>query len=98
MEISWFVYVVRLREGFPPEARDQVLENLRSQGIACNNYFSPIHLQPYFRKDFGYKEGDFPVTENVSRRTLALPFFNRLSEQEARAVVDALKTALVQLR
>jgi perosamine synthetase len=97
-EISWFVYVVRLREGFTREQRDQVLEGLRARGIGSSNYFSPIHLQPFYREMFGYKEGDFPVTESVASRTIALPFFTRLRYEQVVTVVDALKAELAGLR
>ena len=47
--------------------------------IGCNNYFPPIHLQPYLASRFGYGGGEFPVCEYVSARTLALPFFTRMT-------------------
>lgn len=80
--ISWFVYVVRLQDKYSREDRDEILEKLKEKGIGCSNYFSPIHLQPFYRRLFDYKEGDFPITEKVSERTIALPFFNNLKEEE----------------
>jgi perosamine synthetase len=96
-EMSWFVYVVRLQDEYTREQRDQVLESLRTEGIGCNNYFSPIHLQAYFREMFGYRRGDFPVTEHVADRTIALPFFNNLSQQQMERVTDALSRAIDKL-
>jgi perosamine synthetase len=98
VEVSWFVYVIQLRQSFSRDARDQVLAGLRRRGIACSNYFTPIHLQEHFRRGFGYREGDFPVTERVAVRTVALPFYNRLSEEDARAVVTALREAIAEAR
>jgi len=89
-KISWFVYVVRLADRFSQGDRDNILNNLKREGIGCSNYFSPIHLQPFYRKMFGYKEGDFPVTEKVSKRTIALPFFNNLKEKEIDYVCETL--------
>jgi perosamine synthetase len=91
-EVSWFVYVVRLK-GFDPAGRDEVLSSLRSEGIACSNYFSPIHLQPYFQQ-LGYRPGDFAVTEAISGSTVALPFHNRLERQQIARVARALKQAV----
>jgi perosamine synthetase len=88
--ISWFVYVVRLSERFSRKDRDRVLAGLRAKGIACGNYFTPIHLQPFYRKAFGYKPGDFPVTESVAARTVALPFFNEFSRAYADIVVQRI--------
>ncbi len=96
--VSWFVYVVTLREEGTPAAqlarRDRVLEGLRERGIGCRNYFSPIHLQPFYQERFGLREGMFPVTESVARRTIALPFHNRLGEREIDAVAAALRSLL----
>ena len=92
--VSWFVYVVRLRDEFSRGDRDAVLEELRKRGVACRNYFVPIHLQPYMRERFGFREGMFPVTEAVSARSIALPFHNRLSEGEIDRTVAALRAAV----
>ena len=92
--MSWFVYVVRLEDEFRREHRDQILESLRSEGIGCNSYFSPIHLQPYYREMFGFRRGDFPVTEHVADRTLALPFFNNLSQNQIEVVTSSLSRAI----
>ncbi len=97
-EISWFVYVVQLAAEFDREQRDDILRHLRSRGIGCSNYFSPIHLQPYFRETFGYRDGDFPITEGVAARTIALPFFNRLTREQVAAVARALKEAVEEVR
>jgi len=94
VEISWFVYVVRLAEGFTRDQRDRVLDGLCARGIGCSNYFSPIHLQPFYREMFGYREGDFPVTESVSSRTIALPFFNRLTREQVSYVAASLIEAV----
>jgi perosamine synthetase len=97
VEISWFVYVVRLREGFTREQRDRILEGLRARGIGCGNYFSPIHLQPFYQSMFGYREGDFPVTESIASRTIALPFFTRLTWGQVVTVTAALREEIARL-
>src|SRR5262249_27550879 len=53
--MSWFVFVVRLNDLFEPDDRDVILRDLRAEGIGCNNYFPPIHLQPYMIERFGFK-------------------------------------------
>jgi perosamine synthetase len=94
VEISWFVYVVRLRDEFSRQQRDCVLEGLRRRGIACSNYFAPIHLQRFYRDSFGYGEGCFPVTEKVAQRTIALPFFNQLPESTVEHICTNLHSVL----
>jgi perosamine synthetase len=91
---SWFVYVVRMADDYPPGARDHVLAGLRDRGIQCSNYFAPIHLQPFYRERFGFGEGDFPVCEALAARTLALPFHTGLSEADVDRVVTTLQALL----
>lgn len=95
--ISWFVFVICLREGHVREQRDRLLAALGSRGIGCRNYFVPIHLQPFYRDRFGYEPGSFPVTESVAARTIALPFWNRMGEAEVEKVVGALRESLSEL-
>lgn len=87
VEMSWFVYVIRLEPGID---RDRVMRSFAGRGIGCRAYFQPIHLQPFYRREFGYKPGDFPVAESIAASTLALPFFNNLSEDEVDYVVENL--------
>jgi perosamine synthetase len=88
--ISWFVYVIGLSQRFSRKDRDRILSGLRAKGIACSNYFTPIHLQPFYRKQFGFRAGDFPMTESVAARTIALPFHNSLSRDRISVVADLL--------
>ena len=89
--MSWFVYVVRLERGID---RNKVIKYLNEEGVQCKPYFIPIHLQPFYRKMFGYKKGDFPITEDVSDRTIALPFFSNLKEEQINYVVEKLKEGI----
>jgi len=93
-EVSWFVYVMRVSACRTRHDLDQVIGNLRARGIGCSNYFYPIHLQPLYRQQFGYAEGDFPIAERVSAQTLALPFHNRLTREEVEAVAWALQESV----
>lgn len=87
-KMSWFVYVVTFDEGID---RNIVMELLNEKEIDSKPYFTPIHLQPYMRKQFGFKEGDFPVTERVGNSSLALPFYTNMSEGEVVRVCETLK-------
>lgn len=89
--MSWFVYVIRLDEHID---RNKVMQYLLDSDIGCRPYFTPIHLQKYFREVFGYKEGDFPITERVASSTIALPFFNNLEEEQIEYVIVKLNKAI----
>lgn len=89
--MSWFVYVVRVR---PPLRRDEVMRRLAAVGIPSRPYFTPIHLQPFYRQRFGYTSGVFPVTEHLGEVSLALPFSGVMSEDQ----VDRVCAALLAMR
>jgi len=90
--MSWFVFVVRFSEELD---RDGISARLKQRGIPNRPYFLPIHLQPYMVDRFGYREGDFPVTESLGRRSLALPFSGIMPEEDVDYVCRALRDALV---
>ena len=89
--VDWFVYVVRLH---PEIDRNRVIGELAEVGVASRPYFSPLHLQPFYRATFGFAPGDFPVAERVAASTLALPFSSRLADDDVRYVADALRESV----
>ena len=88
---SWFVYVVKLPAGVD---RDAVAARMREHGVATAPYVPSIHLQPYMRELYGFREGMLPVSEDCSARTLALPFHARLDRDDQEYVVETLRTVL----
>jgi len=88
---SWFVYAVTLEEGLD---RDLTMVAMDQEGVPARGYFAPIHTQPYIRARFGDLAGTLPVTEAMAKRTLALPFHNRLTEREIDRVVAVLRRSL----
>lgn len=88
---SWFVYVVRLEKDIN---RTRVMQFMKSKGIATQAYFPSIHLQPVYRRHFGYKEGHFPICEKVSSSTIALPFYTNMEEGVIEKVCSTLKEAI----
>ncbi len=92
--MSWFVYVIRLADQFIRADRDWLIAWLVDHGIQSRPYFTPIHLQPFYVREFGYKPGDFPVTEQVAARTISLPFFTMITPEQQQEVVAVLKDGL----
>jgi dTDP-4-amino-4,6-dideoxygalactose transaminase len=90
--VSWFVYVIRVDEGID---RDKLALILEEEGIPVRPYFAPIHIQPYMVKMFGYQRGDYPVTEDLGDRSLALPFSSKMTEEEVVTVCQSIADALV---
>jgi perosamine synthetase len=85
--MSWFVYVIQLEQGID---RARVMEKLMADGVPSRPYFVPIHLQPLYRERFGYKPGDFPVTERIAESTLAIPFFTDMTETQVDYVCERI--------
>jgi perosamine synthetase len=89
--VDWFVYVIRLA---PRVDRDRLIGQLAERGVPGRPYFSPIHLQPFYRERFGFRPGDFPVTERAAASTLAIPFSSRLTDEQVDRVCEALRDAV----
>ncbi len=90
---GWFVFVVQL----PREHdRDATVRALAEQGIPSKPYFPAVHLMTYYRETFGYREGQFPVCEDVAARSIALPFFPEMTEGQVARVAEALAVVLAK--
>jgi perosamine synthetase len=81
---TWFVYVIEVEE------RDRVAKELNQAGIECKPYFPPVHLQGPYR-ELGFKPGDFPICEAVSRKVLAIPFFTGITPKQINYVAESIK-------
>lgn len=97
VEMSWFVYVVRLADRFSTEQRAKLLKLLTQNGIGCNPYFSPIHLQKYYRDQLGHREGELPITEHIGQRSFAIPFSTKITQTQVDYVCDTLKKLIGQI-
>ncbi|MGC1384819.1 MAG: DegT/DnrJ/EryC1/StrS family aminotransferase [Candidatus Acidiferrales bacterium] len=88
-KISWFVYVVRLRDTFDGDHRDWIYDEMKAMGIGVGRYFAPVHLQPAYSAASKYKSM-LAVTEFEAERTLALPFFNQIRDEQVDEVCENL--------
>ena len=89
--MSWFVYVLRLNQAI---SREKLASRLEKHGIPVRPYFLPIHLQPYLVEKFGFQAGDFPVTEDLGERGLAIPFSGVMTEDQVDYVSQVIREAL----
>jgi perosamine synthetase len=89
--VCWFAFVVRLHGDFTQADRDFIRDRMLQRGIACERYFAPLHRQPLYARFATGARGDLQVTEHVSARTLALPFFNSITDGQIAEVCDALR-------
>jgi len=89
--MSWFVYVIRIKTTVD---RDAFAKRMIENGIDVRPYFLPIHLQPFIAKQFGYQPGDFPITEDLGKRGLALPFSSVMTKEEVLRVCEGIQKSL----
>lgn len=75
----------------PANRRDQILWSLQKNNIGVAVNYRPIHLLKYYRKTFGFKEGDFPIAEEIGKRTISLPLYPLLKKSEIIHIVNVLR-------
>jgi dTDP-4-amino-4,6-dideoxygalactose transaminase len=71
-------------------SRAEAMEQLREQGIGSQVHYIPLHLQPFYRENFGFKEGDFPKAERYYERELSIPLYPHMSDSDVDRVIDAV--------
>lgn len=87
-EHSYYIYALK-----HPQAQE-IMEKLKADGVPCGTYYPvPLHLQGAFAQ-LGYKEGDLPVTEELSKTTFAIPVFPEMYDEERDYIIETLKKAL----
>ena len=83
---SYYAYIVKVNSD-----RDKLRERLNHRGVGTSIMYHSVHLQPVYRKLFGYKEGMLPITEEVSKRVMSLPIYPKMNEEDVDYIVSALK-------
>ena len=84
-ESAYYLYVIRTSK------RDELKDWLEKNEIQCGiHYPIPIHLQPVYRKLYGYGEGDFPYSEILSKTVLSLPMFPQMKNDEIDFVCEKI--------
>ncbi|GAC20839.1 UDP-4-amino-4,6-dideoxy-N-acetyl-beta-L-altrosamine transaminase [Paraglaciecola arctica] len=87
---AWHLYMVELTQ----HQRLDVYQQLHNKGVGVNVHYIPIHLQPFYQQ-FGFKQGDFPVSEHFYQNALTLPLFPSLTATEQTKVIDTLHQVLL---
>lgn len=89
-ESAWHLYILRLQSERLRIKRDTFIEELKRRGIGTSVHFIPLHLQPYYQKTFGYRQGDFPRAEREFYRCLSLPIYPSMSDEDVGRVIAAV--------
>jgi len=87
---SYYAYIVKVKDD-APLTRDDLMSKLYEKGIGTSILYNPVHLQPFYRKLYGFDNGVLPVSEDLGKRIIALPIYNNMSIEDAKYVMDAIK-------
>ena len=91
---AWHIYPIQLRLEKLKVDRKKIFEELRKKGLGVQVHYLPIHLQPFYRKKFGYKKGDFPIAESYYERAITLPLFPRMTSKEVNRAIKTIKKTI----
>lgn len=92
---AWHLYPIRLDARRAGVARDEVIRALRQHRISTSVHYIPLTLQPYYRKRFGFRRGDYPVAEAAFRQLISLPLFHGMTDHETEEVIEAMRQILM---
>jgi UDP-4-amino-4,6-dideoxy-N-acetyl-beta-L-altrosamine transaminase len=95
---AWHIYVIQLNLDLLTVDRAKIFAALRAENIGVNVHYIPVHLHPYYRKTFGYKRGDYPISESRYDRIITLPIFPRMSDDDVSDVIVAMTKAITNYR
>ncbi len=90
---AWHLYVLRLRLDRLKIGRNEFVELLRSRGVGTSVHCIPLHTMHFYQRQYGYRTGDFPVTEDVYSRCLSLPIYPAMSDADRDYVIETVLTA-----
>lgn len=88
---AWHIYPIQLDLKCLKIGRKEFFEKLLEKGIKCQVHYMPVHLHPFYKKDFGYKKGDFPIAEKYYQRAITLPLFPKMTDGDVNYVIKAVK-------
>jgi len=74
--------------------RDELAAHLQSKGIITAIHYKPVHLMSWYRKKYGYKEGDFPIAEEIAKRVLSIPIYPDMTDEQVDYVIQAIKEGI----
>ena len=96
VQAVYHIYVIQLRTEKLKAGRKEVFEALREENIGVNVHYIPVHLHPYYQREFGYKRGDYPKAERYYERAITLPVFPKMSDEDVDYVIETVKKVIAR--
>lgn len=94
MNPAWHLYPIRLRLELLSARRPEIFQALRAENLGVNVHYVPVHHHPYYREQFGYQGGEYPVADDAYERLISLPMFHAMTDQDVKDVIAAVSKVL----
>jgi UDP-4-amino-4,6-dideoxy-N-acetyl-beta-L-altrosamine transaminase len=94
VKAAYHIYVIQLRTEMLKVGRKEIFEALRAENIGVNVHYMPLHLHPYYQREFGYRKGDYPRAESYYERAITLPIFPKMTNEDVKNVIEAVKKVI----
>ena len=90
----YHIYIIQLRTELLKAGRREIFDALRAENIGVNVHYMPLHLHPFYQREFGYKKGDYPKAEQYYERAITLPAFPRMTDKDIDDVITATRKVI----
>jgi dTDP-4-amino-4,6-dideoxygalactose transaminase len=90
---SWHLFPIKLRLELLSITRNEFMEELKEDGVGCSVHWRPLHLHPYYQETFGWRPEDFPTATDVWERSISLPIFPGMKDEELEYVIGSVRSA-----
>jgi perosamine synthetase len=87
---SWHLFVLRLQDNALRVERNQLIEQLKGKGVSTSVHFIPLHMHPYYSSTYGYRPEDFPVAYSLYKRSISLPIYSRMTDEDVDYVIASV--------
>ena len=91
VKAAYHIYVIQIRTELLKVGRREIFEALRAENIGVNVHYVPVHLHPFYQREFGYKKDDYPKAERYYERAITLPIFPKMSDKDVEDVIGAVQ-------
>jgi len=95
---AYHLYVIQLQIELLEVGRKEIFESLRAENIGVNVHYIPVHFHPYYQREFGYKNGDYPKAEKYYERAITLPLYPKMSNEDVESVIKAVRKVIEHYR
>lgn len=95
---AWHLYPILIKTEKLSINRNRFIEELKNENIGTSVHFIPLHLHPFYQDNYGYKEGDFPIAENIYKNIISLPLYPKMTKMDLLSVVNAVRKVVSKYR